>query len=245
MHQPVKWVANLPHVREVSILGLADLAYWKDRLRQADLVPAERAGQAQILIVAGDARFAGVRFREVSFSVLLWTQRAVSQQGRAYLVHAVNSCRAFAFCERTFFSTPYYYGQVRMAGSIPASIELVRDGEVIFRAEMPARTPSEDRKPSCCRDDGWEGPVFLPEPRGRTTTRGKLFFARIRGYTKTYPFVQPDDSLEIKPSAGSPVLQALLESHFVPIEWILREDAEHAKSKTYKRSAMLEELIHA
>ena len=218
MNRPVKWVAELAHVREVSILGLADLAYWRDRLRQADLVPAERAGHAQILIVAGHARFAGVGFRELSFSALLSTAGAATRQDRAYLVHAVNSCWAFAFCERTFFSTPYYHGQVRVGGSFPASIEFVKDGKVLFGAQMPAGTSPEDRRPSCCREDGWEGPVFLPEPRERRIPPGKLFFARIKGYAMTYPFLQPNDSLEIRPSAGSPVLQALLESHFVPTE---------------------------
>src|SRR6202034_4248097 len=50
MEMPVKWVAELAHVREVSLLGTADLAYWKERLRAEGLCPAGRDGQAQILI---------------------------------------------------------------------------------------------------------------------------------------------------------------------------------------------------
>ena len=64
MDRPVKWVAKLAEVQEVSVSGVADSAFWKDRLRQADLIPVEREGKAQILIVAGTARFAGIiRFR--------------------------------------------------------------------------------------------------------------------------------------------------------------------------------------
>ena len=52
MNPPVKWVAELPHVREVSLRGSAELAFWKDRLRKENLIPAEKDGKAQILVVA-------------------------------------------------------------------------------------------------------------------------------------------------------------------------------------------------
>ena len=65
MNKPVKWAAELEHVREVSLLGTADLAFWKDRLLTQDLLPIERDGQAQLLIVAADSKFKGIRFREL------------------------------------------------------------------------------------------------------------------------------------------------------------------------------------
>src|SRR5438874_1002571 len=68
---PVRWVAELSGVREVSLLGTADLAFWKEQLMKENLVPAENNGRAQLLIVSADMRFMGVRFREVSFSVLV------------------------------------------------------------------------------------------------------------------------------------------------------------------------------
>jgi hypothetical protein len=43
----------------------------------------------------------------------------------------------------------------------------------------------------------------------------------------------------IRPWPDSEVLQALRDSHFVAKEWIIREDATHAKSKTYKRADLL------
>ena len=37
----VKWAAELAHVREVSLLGTADLAFWKDRLLKEGLPKAQ------------------------------------------------------------------------------------------------------------------------------------------------------------------------------------------------------------
>jgi hypothetical protein len=239
MNTPVKWAAELAHVREVSLRGTADLAFWKDRLMKEDLFPAESDGQAQLLIVAADLKYMGVRFRELSLSVLVsWLQEGTGQDA-AYLVRAFNSCRLFAFCERVFFSTPYYHGDVGVSASFPASIHIVQKGEVVFRAEMGAGGSGPAREPSRCGEDGWEGPVFLPESRRGKGRQGNLFFARIRGQTQSYSFLAAKDSVTIRPSSDSEVLQALLDSHFVAKEWAVREDATHAKSKTYKRTEVL------
>jgi hypothetical protein len=236
MNTPVKWVAELAHVREVSLLGTADLAFWKDRLLKEDLVPLERDGKARLLIVAADLKFRGVRFREVSFSVLVSPPGEETRQDAAFLVHAFNSCRLFAFCERVFFSTPYYHGDVHISTSVPLSIRLIKGGEVVFQAEMPVDASAPGRGPSRGGEDGWDGPIFLPGRRQGKDGQGKVFFAKIRGPTRTYPFQHSNDSLTIRPSQGSEVLQALLDSHFAVEEWVVREDALHAKSKTYRRS---------
>ena len=138
MNRPVKWAAELAGVEEASILGVADLGYWKNHLGQADLVPAQRDGKAQILIVAAAARFAGLGFRELSFSVLVSQPGQPTWRESGYLIQAINSSRLFAFCERAFFSTPYAHGNVRLASSLPAVIELAEKGRVLFRAEMQA-----------------------------------------------------------------------------------------------------------
>jgi hypothetical protein len=118
-------------------------------------------------------------------------------------------------------------------------MHLVKKGEVVFAAEMGEGPSGLGREPSRCGEDGWDGPVFLPEGRHRGGRRGKLFVARLRGYTRTYAFLPGTDSVAIKPSPDSEVLQALRESHFVAKEWIIRDDATHAKSKTYKRADLL------
>src|SRR5436190_14809837 len=99
----IKWAAKLSHVREVSLLGTADLAYWADRLKAQGLAPDARDGKAQVLIVAADARFMGVPFREVSLSVLAREDAGKTTREGTYLLHAFNSSRFFAFCERRLF----------------------------------------------------------------------------------------------------------------------------------------------
>jgi hypothetical protein len=235
MNTTVQWAAELAHVREVTILGTADLAFWKERLLKEDLVPAESDGQAQLLIVAANAKYMGVRFRELSFSVLVSWSEDADQHDAAYLIRAFNSCRFFAFSERVLFSTPYYHGDVRVSASFPASIHLVEKGEVIFQAQMGADGSEPGREPSRIGEDGWEGPIFLPENRRGKGRQGKWFFARLRGETRAYPFLPAEDSVTIRPSPDSEVLQALRDSHFVAKEWVVREDAAHAKSKTYTR----------
>jgi hypothetical protein len=242
---PIKWAAEVAHVREVALLGTADLAFWKDRLLRENLLPAERDGQAQLLIVAADMKYFGIRFRELSFSVLVSPSQEGIGPDAAYLVRAFNSRRLFAFCERVFFSTPYYYGDVRVSASFPASIHLVEKAEIVFRAEMDANASGPGREPSHTGEAAWDGPVFLPE-RGRGKGRqGNVFFARIRGHTQTYPFLPARDSLMFTPSADSEVFQALKESHLVAKEWAVREDATHAKSKTYKGADVFPGVIHA
>lgn len=56
----MKYVAELAHVREVSLLGSADLGFWAERLRGDGLTPVEHAGRAQVLVVACDSKFFGV-----------------------------------------------------------------------------------------------------------------------------------------------------------------------------------------
>jgi hypothetical protein len=245
MNTSVKWAAELAHVREVSLLGTADLAFWQERLLKEKLLPAESDGRAQLLITAADAKYMGVRFRELSVSVVVSRPQEGAWQDAAYLVRAFNSCRLFAFCERAFFSTPYYHGDVRVSASLPASVQLFKQGEVVFAAEMVADAPGLGREPSRCGEDCWEGPVFLPESRRRKGRQGKLFIARLRGHTQRYPFLPGSDSVAIKPSPDSEVLQALQGSHFVAKEWIVRADATHAKSKTYKRDYFLSKETQA
>lgn len=59
----MKYVAELAHVREVSLPGSADLGFWAERLRGEGLTPVEHAGRARVLVVACDSKFFGVRVR--------------------------------------------------------------------------------------------------------------------------------------------------------------------------------------
>jgi hypothetical protein len=241
---PVKWAAELSHVREISLLGTADLIFWRNRLMEVDLLPAERDGQAQLLIIAADSTYRGVKFQELSFCVLVAPQQVETRQEAAYLLQAFNSRRSFAFAERVFFSTPYDHGEVRVSASLPASFQIVKHGEVVFRAEMEADASAPVREPLRHGADGWEGPIFLPATRREAGCDGKVFFARLRGDTQTFPFLPYRDAMTIKPTRGSEILQTLVDSHFVAKEWAIRADATHAKSKTYKRAEVPARLIY-
>src|SRR5688500_10435635 len=106
---PIRYVAKLHQVREVSLLGVADLDYWTRVLEREGLVPAAVDNRAQVLIVAAAAKFIGLRFCEISFSVLVASPDHGTTGDACYLVQAFNSRRFFAFCERTFYSTPYFH----------------------------------------------------------------------------------------------------------------------------------------
>jgi len=118
----------------------------------------------------------------------------------------------------------------------PASLALLKNGEAVFEAQMSAEKTAGNRQVSET-EEGWEGPVFLPRV-GSASQRGeKLFFARMRGITHRYTFLDPGDAFKISPSSTGP-FQALIDSRFVPEQWAVRPDATHAKSKTYKRSQL-------
>ena len=245
MNTSVKWAAELSHVREVTLLGLADLAFWKDQLMDQDLRPSEHDGQAQLLLVAADSKYMGIRFRELSFSVLVSPQEVGAEKDAVYLVRAFNSSRLFTFCEQVFFSTPYRHGDVRISASFPFAVRVLKNGEALFEAQMQADPSGFERQTSHHEEGGWEGPIFLPGTSRRKGRNGKLFFSRLRGDTKTYPFLHAKDSVTIKLSADYDILQALTESHFVAKEWVVRADATHARSKTYKRANVLPAMTKA
>ena len=186
MNTSVKWAAELVHVQEVSLLGTADIAFWKDRLLKENLLPDESGDQAQLLIIAANSEYMGVRFRELSFSVLVSRLEAGVRQDAAYLVRAFNSCRLFAFCERVFFSTPYYHGDVRVSALLPASMHLINKGEVVFAAEMGADASGLGRDSSRCGEDGWEGPYLSAGESTRRRSPGQV----VRCATpRIYPYV--------------------------------------------------------
>jgi hypothetical protein len=162
-------------------------------------------------------------------------------QSAAYLLCAFNSNRFFSFCERAFFSAPYRHGNPCVSVSNPLSVQLADEEAILFQAQMEADDTAMSREPSHQGEDSWEGPIFLPNTTRGKTRHGKLFFGRLRGDTKTFPFLPDGDSVTIKPSTDTDVLQALADSHFIGKEWFVRDDAMHAKSKTYKRVDVMHE----
>jgi hypothetical protein len=234
----VKFVAEIAHVREVSLLGTANLGFWRDRLKDEQIILAEKDGQAQILMIAAAARYLGMQFQEVSFSLLLDGFQGERIAG-AYLLQAFNSSRLFAFCERTLFSTPYHYANILVECALTC-VQVVESGQTVFQAEMTAPDASTEH-----RADGWQGPVLLPRRRGTSLGGRKLFFAKIRGDTRTHTFNPVADRMRLSSLRGHDVIQDLIDSRFDIKEWSVRGDATHQKSKTYTSSPATMELARA
>ena len=101
----VRYIAEPKHVREVSLIGTSDFGFWSDYLRPERLAPVRYGDTAQVMIVAAEMPYLGVRFTEVSFSVHVVLAGQGGREGMR-LLHAFTSNRAFAWCERAMFATP-------------------------------------------------------------------------------------------------------------------------------------------
>ena len=223
----IRYVAEPKHVREVTLTGSADLGFWSDYLKTEGLAPVRCGDGAQVVVVAAEMVYLGLRFTEVSFSVRAVLSQSSSSAGMR-LLYAFTSSRVFAWCERTIFATPYGHGEGHVSVHGPPSVRLDAQGERVLSAEMS----SVERTAIRAGNESWEGPVFLP-PRG-VANDSRLFFGRLKGHTVVYPFSM-GDRFALEPSAGGGVLQPLADSGFHPQEWVVRADATHGKSKTYRR----------
>lgn len=235
MDSPIRYVAELDHVREVSLHGTADLSFWTARLLAENLVPVQRDGRARLVVMAAEMVFMGIRFTEVSFSVPVVAPGPAALEA-AFLVHAFNSSRLFASCERLLFATPYSHAECHVSVAASPSIRVALGGETVFHAEMSSSMTDPARTPARSGDEGWEGPVFIPTHRRFGVGDTRLFFGRIKGHTQACRFMALKDTVSIAPPSTPAVLKCLLDSGFVGEEWFVREDASHGKSKTYRRS---------
>jgi hypothetical protein len=224
----IRYVAEPKQVREVTLTGATDLGFWSDYLKSEGLAPVRFGDDGQIVIVAAEMVYMGLRFTEVSFSVRAVLIHSSSSAGMR-LLHAFTSSRIFAWCERALFATPYSHGKCCVSVHRPTAVRLDAQGERVLGAEMS----SVERPVIRAGDESWEGPVFLPS-RGTPNDR-RLFFGRLRGHTIVYPF-STGDHFAIEPSAGGGALQPLADSRFHPKEWVVRADATHGKSKTYRQT---------
>lgn len=227
----VKYVAQIEHVREVSLLGTADLTYWRQRMQPLGLVPRDVDGAAQFVVSATNARFKGVRFRELSLALVIEPVSDCPGEHSYFLMQAFNSCRLFAFIERRLFSTPYLHGEVQSQVELPANVRLNVRGAELLAIEM-AKDLSL-RSPQSVAMESWTGPILLPPAKHEPTKVRRWFMAKISGETEVYRFEPAGDTFRMTASPSIPALGWLGESGFMPTTWLLRKDAQHGKSKTY------------
>lgn len=229
---PVPYVAEPGHVLEVSLLGSADLAYWRQQLTREALAPIQSEGRAQILVIAAEMTFNGIHFTEISFSILVTGELAGRPRETVFLVQSFGTSRLFVFFEKWMFRTPFQHGLCSLSVSAPVSIGLGQKSRALFRAEMGTDSPGTNREVLRDGEDAWEGPILLPGS-GRP---GSLFFGKANGRVREFAFVPGVDSLAIYPATDGGVFQALGESNFKPLRWRVRQNGNHGRSKTYPRS---------
>ena len=225
MSQNPKYVATLQGVPEVALWGTADLAYWATQLESAGLMPIAKDGATQLMLAAVTAKWMGLRFAELSVGVHVEGNVNGEDREGLYLVEAFNSSRLFAFCERTFFRTPYSHASVSVNASLPAGLSVGISEKQMLTASMSREL---DREPTQSSDECWEGPIFLPLSPKR---KQELFWAKLAGVTESFSFTE-SDKLEINPPPGRSDLGCLVKSGFQAREWRIRKSATHARSKT-------------
>lgn len=228
----VRYAAKLDHVREVALTGCAELSDWAAILRWEGLAPRIHDDKARVLLTSVEGRFAGLVFRELSLSVhVAWQHQGRDYEGY-FLAHAFNSNRFFAWVERNWFSTPYYAGDLQVETG-PVRFALRRRKASALEARMdPVPRPPDRTGPG-----GWSGPIVLParQVRGKPA-QAKCFYAKIEGETSTWAFDPARDQLVLDTEPGADeISQLLAETGFEPQEWSVRQDARHAKSKTFLR----------
>lgn len=224
----LRYTAQIGNVREVTLHGTADLAFWRTFLQPYQLLPDSSGGAAQLVLSATALVWQGLAFRELIVTIATCTDRKQPQHDSFYLAHAFNSSRFLSWSERRFFQTPYTHTDVYINTSQP-EMELWHHNRLLFKAQMV-----QHQEPTARRCEDWNGPVFLPA-HGSAETIGKHFFVALSGEQAICPFVAGTDLVEIAPDGDQPVFQWLRESRFTPTEWRIRASATHARSKTYHR----------
>ena len=228
----IHYIAQINHVKEVILFGTADLLFWRERLRTQGLIPYDDKGQAALLITATDLAWLGIRFQELTVSVVVSQPEDGRRQDGFYLVCAFNSSRLLALAERTFFQTPYHHAQVQVEHRLPASLALRAGSLPRLKASMKGARPLLRSA-----DELWEGMIFLPRDTNQANVPGRYFQARLGGRTETYPFSSNTDSFELASTPDDTVFQWLVMSHFSAQEWRVRADAAHSRSQTFTRPA--------
>jgi len=229
----VKYVATIQHVREVALVGSADLAFWTERLAREGLFPWSNAGRAEMLISVPQLRWMGLTFRELSIAVRVSQRADGSTDDGVFLLYAFNSQRMLAFVERNWFSTPYYHAGISLDANRPCRFD-VHDGE---RTVIEARMGAAPRDVTM-HEESWIGTLYLPALKAGTTCGDKLFHAKIAGETAVLPFMAGADDFAVRSSERHVPLGCLEASGFTPHEWHVRHDAVHARSATFERPAL-------
>jgi len=232
MPASASYMVTVDNVKEVSLYGHADLPYWRDHLAREGLAPFDAGGCAELVLLAAEMVWLGVRFSELSISVAVAAPGAPEQRGGMYLIQAFNSMRPFAWVERTLFQTPYDHAATRLTVQAPVGFSLGHGA-----AESLSAAQGQPASPAARGPQTTAGPIYLPAALTRTARAEKLFFAELSGDTAVYPFA-PGDQVRLAPSSRAPVVGWLQTSGFAGRTWHVRATATHKKSQTYRAAVL-------
>lgn len=220
-----KFIVEVANVKEVAVEGEADLVYWQERLRGLSLFPYQAGGKAQLMVGGTELFSMGKRTNELTVGLVVCERPAGDSPDGVFLVYAFNSSRLFAWIERAFFSTPYFWGRMGVQAKVPAHIHLADDAGTILNFQMNAAS-----QPITTQEELWQGKIYLPR---HSPTPQKFFVAKLAGQTEIYPVSLATNSFQITARQEHPVFQWLLDSHFAAKEWRIRQNATHARSKSF------------
>ncbi len=219
----VRFAAQIRDVRELRLIGCADATLLNRQLVHTPFEIPGGSGFAEITVAAVGLAWRGLRFNELTVSASVALRGSPKAQAGYLLLRAFNSNPLLAFCERTFFCTPYLSGEINLKVSEPCAMEARSGNARLFRAEM-----SKADLPAHAEDECWEGAVFLPPAESR-----RYFVAKLSGMARIRPFLE-SDRIEMTRDARHGVFALLSESGFTGREWRIRLDGFHARSKTYR-----------
>jgi len=225
----IGYPVTLHQVRELRLIGRADLAYWRDQLRGEALAPADVEGGAEAVLAVTSARWLGRRFCECSLSVSISRDPAGSTRDGLFLAQAYSDVAAFAWVERNLFGSPYRHARIAFDSAPAWGVEMQGPTGEAVRARMgPAALVG-----IAPLAEDWRGPLVLPRLPGKSA--GQYFRARLAGTARYAPFVHERDGFRIDEGAPDSAWAVLNASGFEPHTWRVCDDALHARTASFAR----------
>ena len=166
-----KYMTVIEPVLEVSVQMTAQAAPWLALLRANDVPVLPTTETVELMLSGVEGRYWGMTFRELSISVMVG-------QGTSYLAHAYNSVRPFAWAERRFFRTPYYYADIDL---IQRGVHVQQAGKSLLQLSLDAsaRVNDEKNEPDVLK-------IYLPRDLRKSDAVAHYFSAKLEGQAQYY-----------------------------------------------------------
>lgn len=213
MTDTIHYMTVIEPVLEVTLLGNANTATWRPIL-EAEGFHSPQTDKIPVIISGTQAKYMGVSFRELSISLGI-------DEERFLLIHAFNSNRFFAWTERKLFRTPYYHAQITVE---PHHIAVLQGKNRLFETSRNANAPTLKEA-----DVDYQWIICLPKALRKNADVPHYFHARLKGHTQHYA---PNLS-HFNIGSSNEILSRLAESKFELMDWSVRMQAQHSKSKTF------------